>query len=578
MKNLHINLPFLEVVTQIPSYSKFLKDILTNKRNLNDELITLPHQVSALVQHKKPKKEKDPRCFTLLVKVGNMEARGTVVDLGASVSLIPLSIAQKLNIGMIPTRKTIKLADRSVKLPCGELEDVPIQVRYIYVPYDFVVMDMEEDVNTPLILGHEALKTLGAVIKCKNNIITCEVADEKIVFEFSKLLKTPMVEKCYRVDFVNKELDRLGKVVMRPQDPIIAALTCKEDFHSQEAKEFVMAIEESSKEEVEQQVEIELESKEEKLEESYSIDDIKGIRPSLCMHRIHLEDDHSTSIEPQRRLNPNPQKVVNNEILKLREAGIIYAISDRKWVSPVHVVRKKGGMTIFKDEKREEISTRTVDPAKGSVIEKLPPPTSITGVRAFLGHAGSYRRFIKDFSSIAKPLTELLKKEVVFSFNKACLEAFRKLKEALISSLVVQASDWSLPFELMCDDSDFAVGSVLGQKKEGKSCVIYYAIIVYTDHIAVRYLMTKKEAMPRLIRWFLSLQDFHMEMREKKGAENYVADHLSRIPFENKEDIPINDEIGFEALMAMVSTYTPWYADIANYHACGVVPPEFSSQ
>ncbi|XP_021721943.1 uncharacterized protein LOC110689463 [Chenopodium quinoa] len=111
MKNLHINLPFIEVVTQMPSYSKFLKDILTKKRKLNDELITLPHQVSALVQHKMPKKQKDPGSFTLPVKIGNMEARGALADLGASVSLIPLSIAQKLNIEMIPTRKTIQLAD-----------------------------------------------------------------------------------------------------------------------------------------------------------------------------------------------------------------------------------------------------------------------------------------------------------------------------------------------------------------------------------------------------------------------------------------------------------------------------------
>ncbi|XP_021776061.1 uncharacterized protein LOC110739888 [Chenopodium quinoa] len=190
MKKLHINLPFIKVVTQMPSYSKFLKDILTNKRKLNDELITLPHQVSALVQHKMPKKQKDPGSFTLPVKIGNMEARGALANLGASVSLIPLSIAQKLNIEMIPARKTIQLADHSVKLPCGELEDVPIQVGHIYVPCDFVVMDMEEDVDTPLILGREALETLGEVINCKNTI-TCEVADEKIVFEFSKLLKTP---------------------------------------------------------------------------------------------------------------------------------------------------------------------------------------------------------------------------------------------------------------------------------------------------------------------------------------------------------------------------------------------------
>ncbi|XP_021717468.1 uncharacterized protein LOC110685286 [Chenopodium quinoa] len=139
-----------------------------------------------------PKKEKDPGNFTLPVKIGNMEARGALADIGASDSLIPLSIAQKHNIEMILTMKTIQLADRMMKLPCGELEDVPIQVGHIYVPCDFVVMDMEEDVNTPLILGREALKTLWAVINCKNNTITCEAVDEKIVFEFSKLLKTPM--------------------------------------------------------------------------------------------------------------------------------------------------------------------------------------------------------------------------------------------------------------------------------------------------------------------------------------------------------------------------------------------------
>ncbi|XP_021768943.1 uncharacterized protein LOC110733234 [Chenopodium quinoa] len=108
-----------------------------------------------------PKKEKDPRSFTLPVKIGSMEPRGALADSGSSVSLISLSIAQKLNIEMIPTRKTIQLADRSVKLPCGELEDVPIQVWHIYVPCDFVVMDMEEDVDTPLILGCEDVKTLG---------------------------------------------------------------------------------------------------------------------------------------------------------------------------------------------------------------------------------------------------------------------------------------------------------------------------------------------------------------------------------------------------------------------------------
>ncbi|CAM8905089.1 unnamed protein product [Rhodiola kirilowii] len=103
-----------------------------------------------------------------------------------------------------------------------------------------------------------------------------------------------------------------------------------------------------------------------------------------------------------------------------------------------------------------------VDRAKVEVIEKLPPPKYVKGIRSFLGHAGFYRRFIKDFSKIAKPLTDLLCQEAEFNFNDSCFNAFHQLKTALTSTPVVQPPDWELPFELMCDASDFAVGAVLG--------------------------------------------------------------------------------------------------------------------
>ncbi|CAA7024188.1 unnamed protein product [Microthlaspi erraticum] len=92
----------------------------------------------------------------------------------------------------------------------------------------------------------------------------------------------------------------------------------------------------------------------------YSLDDIPGISPDLCMHRIHLEDESMTSVEHQRRLNPNLKDVVKKEIMKLLDAGVIYAISDSKWVSPVHVVPKKGGITVVKNDRNELIPTRTV--------------------------------------------------------------------------------------------------------------------------------------------------------------------------------------------------------------------------
>ncbi|CAM8883040.1 unnamed protein product [Rhodiola kirilowii] len=206
-----------------------------------------------------------------------------------------------------------------------------------------------------------------------------------------------------------------------------------------------------------------------------------------------------------------------------------------------------------------------VDKAKIDLIVTLPYPSTVRDIKSFLGHAGFYRRFIKDFSKKALPLSNLLQKDAPFEFNDACKKAFDELKQALTSTPIIRAPDWSQLFEVMCDASDYAVGVVLGQKDEKKPVVIYYAsrtldaaqrnysttekellavvfalekfrsyllgtkLIVYSDHAAIRYLMTKKEAKPRLIRWILLLQEFDVEIKDKKGIENTVADHLSPI-------------------------------------------------
>ncbi|KAG9458144.1 hypothetical protein H6P81_002652 [Aristolochia fimbriata] len=212
-----------------------------------------------------------------------------------------------------------------------------------------------------------------------------------------------------------------------------------------------------------------------------------------------------------------------------------------------------------------------VDKAKIEVIEKLSPPTSVKAIRSFLGRAGFYRRFIKDFSKIAKPLSNLLSKDVKFDFNNECLNAFNLLKQKLISAPIIVSPDWILPFELLCDASDFALGAALGQRKQKVFHIISYAshtltgpqlnytttekelmvvvfafkkfrsyligskVIVWTDHAALRYLFAKKDSKPRLIRWILLLQEFDIEIKDKKGAENVVADHLSRLEAETQE-------------------------------------------
>ncbi|XP_059593209.1 transposon Ty3-I Gag-Pol polyprotein [Vitis vinifera] len=254
-----------------------------------------------------------------------------------------------------------------------------------------------------------------------------------------------------------------------------------------------------------------------------------------------------------------------------------------------------------------------VDKAKVELIVKLPPPTNVKGIRQFLGHAGFYRRFIKDFSKISKPLCELLVKDAKFVWDEKCQKSFEELKQFLTTAPIVRGPNWKLPFEVMCDASDLAMGAVLGQREDGKPYVIYYAsktlneaqrnytttekellavvfaldkfraylvgssIVVFTDHSALKYLLTKQDAKARLIRWILLLQEFNLQIRDKKGVENVVADHLSRLVISHdSHGLPINDDFPEESLMSI--EVAPWYSHIANFLVTGEVPSEWSAQ
>ncbi|GJS11816.1 reverse transcriptase domain-containing protein [Tanacetum coccineum] len=354
-----------------------------------------------------------------------------------------------------------------------------------------------------------------------------------------------------------------------------------------------------------------------------------------------MEEEYEPTVQSQRRVNPKIHDVIRKEVEKLLDARLIYPISDSPWVSPVHCVPKKGGITIVKNDDNDLIPTRLVtgwrvyidyrklneatrkdhfrlpfmdqmlerlagnqyycfldgfsgdsfstclshfekmlkwcedtnlslnwekihfmvkedivlghkisksgievDRAKVEVIAKLPHPTTMKGVRSFLRHAGFYRRIIQDFSKIARPMTHLLEKETPFFFSKECIESFNTLKRKLNEAPILIAPDWDLPFELMCDASDFAIGAVLEQQKNKHFQPIHYASktmseaqayytttekellavvyafekfrsylvlsknIVYTDHSAIKYLFAKKDAKERLMQWILLLQEF----------------------------------------------------------------------
>jgi hypothetical protein len=175
----------------------------------------------------------------------------------------------------------------------------------------------------------------------------------------------------------------------------------------------------------------------------WTIADIKGINLAKCMRQIHLEDEAKPTRDAQRRLNPHMKEVVKKEVLKLLDVGIIYPILDSQWVSPVQVVPKKSGITMVKNE--------------------------------------DDRRFINDFSKISRPLYALLAKDTKFEWTDECMTTFNTLKKLLTSAPIMMAPNWSLPFELMCDASDFALGAVLGQIINKVPHAIYYASRTLND-------------------------------------------------------------------------------------------------
>ncbi|KAB2623584.1 hypothetical protein D8674_038876 [Pyrus ussuriensis x Pyrus communis] len=272
-------------------------------------------------------------------------------------------------------------------------------------------------------------------------------------------------------------------------------------------------------------------------------ENIKGINPATCMHRILLEEGAKPTREAQRRLNPLMMEVVKKEDIKLLDVGIIYPISDSNCSGGSRKMTFTCPFGIF------EYQMMLFGLCNTSA-------TFQREVRSFLGYAGFYRRFMKDFSMISRPLCRLLQKDVTFDMNEECVVAFNKLKELLSAAPVFMPPDWSLPFELMCDASDYAVGAVLGQRVNKVPHVIYYAsrtlndaqlnysttekellavvfalekfrsyligtkVIVFSDHAALKYLLTKKDAKPRLIRWILLLQEFDLEIKDTK--ENII--------------------------------------------------------
>ncbi|XP_048496363.1 uncharacterized protein LOC125495629 [Beta vulgaris subsp. vulgaris] len=353
VKKLHINIPFLDDISKMPSYAKFLKDMLSNKRKIEENVtVSLTAECSAILQSKLPEKLGDPGSYSIPVKLGDIAIKNALCDLGASVSLMPLSICKKLNIGELkPTRISLQLTDRTVKFSLGILEDVPLRVGKFFIPCDFVVMEMKEDAQVPIILGRPFLATVGAIIDMKKGNITFEVGDEKMEYtRTNSMTSHSMGETVYRVDALDEVIETRAFSLQLDDSlqTVLMGSANEEDWETREYKRLLEEIRtiESEKplKELMSSGETKESTKPPKVELKplpstlkyvfmgpndryaiivnvelddiqiekllvvlrkyknvigYTIDDIKGINPSFYMRKIILEDEHASSIESQ---------------------------------------------------------------------------------------------------------------------------------------------------------------------------------------------------------------------------------------------------------------------------------------
>ncbi|XP_075074672.1 uncharacterized protein LOC142162243 [Nicotiana tabacum] len=450
LKQIHINIPFTDALLQMSSYAKFLKEILSRKRKLEEvSVVMLTEKCSAILQNKLPQKLGDQ-------------------DLGE----------------MKDTCVSLQFADQSTKRPKGIIENVL------------------------------------AIIDAHKGQLILRVDEERVIFDMQKVLRfseDDTSSSCFSIDMINNLIDEFkdDQLISDSMERCLAKSGTTQDEDPTIRSDAKLL--EKDYEEGDMQLE-----KEERLIKvlkahkgalRWTVEDIKGINPAIFTHRILMEDSYKSIVQPQRRLNPAMQEVVKKEIVKLLAACIIYPISDSPWVSPVQrcmsaifsdmteklleifmddftlfgkgfedclhyltLVLKRCEETnlILKWKKCNFMVTEEiilghkitakgieVDKAKINLIAGLPPPTTVRDIRSFLGHACFYRRFIKGFSKISKPLTNLLMKDVKFEFSGDCMKAFDTLKEKLSTAPIVVSPNWNQLFEIMCDASDTAVGAVL---------------------------------------------------------------------------------------------------------------------
>ncbi|GJR21571.1 reverse transcriptase domain-containing protein [Tanacetum coccineum] len=363
-------------------FAPMIKSLLMNKEKLLElAKIPLNENCSAMLLKKLPEKLGDSNKFLIPCNFLGMDVCHALADLGASINLMPLSIWKKLSLpDLTPTRMTLELADRSITYPKGLAEDVFVKVGKFYFPTDFVVKKNNPWVDTKAAAFNldQTTRYSSTNDKSVNRIDIIDAVCEEYAPKLARISNssggnpTPTSES-FTSEFILEEIEaylkddsispkinhadceargrylfdrknylpsHLEYAFLEENDklPVIIAKGLKND-----EKDALLKVLKSHKRAI-----------------AWKITDIKGIDPRFCTHKILMEDDYKPTVQSQRRVNPKIHEVIKKEVLKLLDAGMIYPIFDSPWVSPVHCVPKKGGITVVANEENELIPTRLV--------------------------------------------------------------------------------------------------------------------------------------------------------------------------------------------------------------------------
>ncbi|KAK8686006.1 hypothetical protein V6N13_125034 [Hibiscus sabdariffa] len=299
----------------------------------------------ALMHNKEPTKKSDPGSFKIECFIGHNYPAKALCDPGVSINLMPKSGFQKLGIGKAkPTTVMLQLADHSFVQPKGKFEDILVQVDKFIFPADFLILDCEADENAPIILGRPFLATGRVLLDFGNDELILRVDDQQVKIEvFRKENDSAETEDCQMIHataernsgientcFGRKHRSNLGNF-----GTDTAEIQTKTEIGNwvQTRPDNTLPVIISSKLQPVQEEKLIKTLRQHKEALGWSIADIKGISPAICMHKILLEDNHKPTDDAQRRLNQAMKDVVRKEILKWLDAGIIYPISDSEWAT-----------------------------------------------------------------------------------------------------------------------------------------------------------------------------------------------------------------------------------------------------